>query len=367
MKISNRLNYLNHHEETMVFDLTDETHLLQFFMCIVIANFGILTNVFNIIVSSRSKIQEIVVLGFYNICMSCLNILALVFIGYLFLLSQSIGSVELISTSIYPCLFVPFFSRVFSTTTSWVNVLVSYDRICAFKVNYTTHFLSNRKHLKIMIFVIFLLSCLTQVFNLFFYLESQTQYDSARNVTQTITVCTAPKIIQSLRDIFAALARIILPIILQTIFNCVLIVRLFKFRKNYDPELVKEKRLAFTVITFNVIYILGEVPLIVSSVFINIYGYNQTSYISTSSKKSAIASFAYVCSIAFVMLTSHSLLPFLNYLTNIKYRNETKKILRQKIKVNIKRSSVVFVFRNSRNFKNDPLPNDLKQMPHNSM
>jgi hypothetical protein len=39
------------------------------------------------------------------------------------------------------------------------------------------------------------------------------------------------------------------------------------------------------------------------------------------------------------MLTSHSLLPFLNYLTNIKYRNETKKILRQKIKVNIKENA----------------------------
>jgi hypothetical protein len=346
----------------MVFDLTDETYSLQFYMCVVIANFGILTNVLNIIVSSRENIQEIVVLGFYNICMSCLNILGLVFIGYLFSFSQSIGRVELISTSIYACLAIPFFARVISTMTSWLNVLVSYDRICAFKVDYSTHFLNNRKHLEIVLFLIFLISCFAQVFNLFFYLESQTQYDSARNVTQTITVCTAPKIIQSMRDIFSALARIILPIILQTIFNCILIVRLFKFRKNHDPALKKEKRLAFTVIIFNVIYILGEVPLMVTSVFINIYGYNQTNYISTSSDESAIASFAYVCSLAFVMFTPHSLLPFLNYLTNTKYRNETKKIL-----INIKRSSVVFVFHNSRNFKNDPLPNDLKQMPHNSM
>ena len=262
--------------------------------------------------------------------MSCLNILALVFIGYLFLFSQSIGSVELISTSIYACLAFPFFSRVFSILTSWVNVLVSYDRICAFKMNYTTHFLNNRKHLKIMLFVIFLLSCLLHVFNLFFYLESQTQYDSARNVTKTITVCTAPKIILSLRDVFAALARIILPIIFQTIFNGILIVKLFEFRKKRDLTLKKEKRLAFTVIIFNIIYVLGEMPLIVCSVFINIYGYNQT-YISTSSNESAIASFAYVCSLAFVIFTSYSLLPFVNYFTNKIYKKETKKMLGLKV------------------------------------
>jgi hypothetical protein len=314
----------------MSLNLTNETLSLQFYMCVVIANFGILTNAFNIIVSSRSKIQEIAVMGFYNICMSCLNILALLVFSYLYIFSQSIGRAELISTSLYACLAIPFFSRVFSTMTSWVNVLVSYDCICAFKVNYNRHFLHNRNNLKKILFLIFLISCFAQMFNLFFYLETQTQYDSTKNATQIITVCTAPKIILSLRDVFAALARIILPIIFQTIFNGILIVKLFEFRKKRDLTLKKEKRLAFTVIIFNIIYVLGEMPLIVCSVFINIYGYNQT-YISTSSNESAIASFAYVCSLAFVIFTSYSLLPFVNYFTNKIYKKETKKMLGLKV------------------------------------
>jgi hypothetical protein len=146
----------------------------------------------------------------------------------------------------------------------------------------------------------------------------------------TIKVCTAPKIIQSLRDLLAALVRIILPIIFQTLFNCILIVKLFELKENRDLTQKKEKRLAFTIIIFNAIYILGELPLIVSSVLINIYGYNQT-YISTSSNESAIASFAYVCFIAFALLTSFSLLPVVNFCTNKKYRKETKKMLGRKV------------------------------------
>ena len=258
--------------------------------------------------------------------MSSLNILALLVFSYLYMFPQSIGRADLTSTSIYACLAIPFFSIVFSTMTSWLNVLVSYDCICAFKLNYDRHFLHNRNNLRKILLLIFLISCLTQVFNLFFYLEIQTQYDSTKNATQTLSVCTAPRIIQSLRDACAALVRIILPIIFQTLFNCILIVKLFELRKKRDHTLKKEKRLAFTVIIFNIIYIIGKVPLIVSSVFINIYGYNMT-YISTGSNESAISSFAYVCSIAFALLTSFSLLPFVNFFTNKKYRKEAKTML----------------------------------------
>ena len=315
----------------MSLNFTNETLSLEFYMCVVIANFGILTNLFNIIVSSRSKIQDIVVMGFYNIYMSSLNILGLLVLSYLHMFPQSIGRAELTSTSIYACLAIPFFARVFTTMTSWLNVLVSYDSICAFKLNYNRYFLHNRNNLRKILFLIFLISCFVHVFNFFFYLEIQTQYDSTKNATQTIAVCTAPRIIQTLRDACAALARIILPIIFQTTFNGILIVRLFELRKNQQTTLKKEKRLAFTVIIFNIIYVLGEIPLIVCSVFINIYGYNQT-YISTSSNESAIASFAFVCSLAFAIFTSYSLIPFVNYFTNKKYRKEAKKMLGLKVK-----------------------------------
>ena len=143
----------------MSLNFTNETLSLQFYMCVVIANFGILTNLFNIIVSSRSKIQEIVVMGFYNMYMSSLNILALLVFSYLYMFPQSIGRADLTSTSIYACLAIPFFSIVFSTMTSWLNVLVSYDCICAFKLNYDRHFLHNRNNLRKILFLIFLISC----------------------------------------------------------------------------------------------------------------------------------------------------------------------------------------------------------------
>ena len=153
----------------MVIDLTNETHSLEFYMCTVIGSFGILSNILNLIVSSRSKIQEITTIGFFNVSLSCINIIALTFLSYLYFFSQSIGKPELMSTSIYACLLVPFFGRVFAATSSWLNILISYDRICIFNVNYSTHFINNRKHLRIILMAMFLVACVVSVFNLLFY------------------------------------------------------------------------------------------------------------------------------------------------------------------------------------------------------
>jgi len=62
-------------------------------------------------------------------------------------------------------------------------------------------------------------------------------------------------------------------------------------------------------------------------VLIKIYGYNPTTNKSASSNESAIVSFAYVCSVAFDLLLTLSLLPLVNIFTNKKYRKEVKTIL----------------------------------------
>ena len=317
----------------MVLDLTNETHSLEFYMCIVIGNFGIVSNILNIIVSIRPKIQEIKTMGFFNVSLSCANILLIIFISYLLFFAQSIGKDELIRTSILACLIIPFLTRVFALMSAWLNILISYDRICAFKVDYENNFLNNRKHLRIMFVCLFFIACVLSAPNLFFHLEPQIQYDSNRNLTQTITICTSSNLIQLLRDASGSFIRVVLPILLQTTLNVILIIKLIQFRRNFDPSLKKEKRFAFTIIIFNIVYISGEIPYLICLTLINIYGYNPTTYISTSTDEAAISSFAYLCSLALLLLVITSLLPLMNFFTNKKYRKEVKNIIEGMLKI----------------------------------
>ena len=245
----------------MVLNLTKESLLLDFYMSTMIGTFGIVSNIFNIIVSSRSKIQEITTMGFFNVSLSCVNIFAIVFVYYLMIFPQSIGKSDLMSTSIYACLLIPFFARVLVLVSYWLNVLISYDRICIFDAHYRTHFINNRKHLRLLLLVIFFVACLVTVPNLLFHLEYQTQFDSSLNSTHTITICTSSNLIQTLRDASAAVFLIVLPIFLQTTLNIILIKRLFKHRKNRDPTLKKEKTFSFTILVFNIVFLSVNYPI----------------------------------------------------------------------------------------------------------
>jgi hypothetical protein len=303
-------------------DLTRETHLLNFYMTVIVGNFGIVFNGVNIVVSLRKAIQKIKVMGHFNVCISCSNILLLTFITYLLLFPPSIGYPDLASSSIFGCMFLQYFLRVFATISNWLYVLLTYDRINLFSDNYENSFLNRKRNVRLVIglvsFVIFVLHGA----NLFFYPE--TRIINSKNVT----ICSSSNTIMMIRDYMGLLIRIVLPLVLQTVFNVMLIKKLFKFRTHLHSSLKQEKRFAFTVVISNVVFFIGEIPFLVTTVLINMYGYNQT-YISTSSRESAISSFAYLCSNAFALFTSYSLLFFVNFLTNKKYKQEVRKLLRR--------------------------------------
>jgi hypothetical protein len=306
-------------------DLTQETYLLEFYMTVLIGNFGILFNGLNVLVSLRKAIQKIRAMCYFNVCISCSNILLLIFITYLLIFPQSIGNEDLTSSSIFGCMFIQYFVRVFATISNWLYVLLTYDRINLFSDNYENSFLNRKRNLKLVIGGVSLTIFVLHGGNLLFYPEIQ--IINSKNVT----VCSSSNTIMMIRDYIGLLIRIVLPLLFQTVFNVILIKKLFKFRIHLNSSLKQEKRFAFTVMISNVIFFIGEIPFLITTVLINMYGYNQT-YISTSSRESAIASFAYLTSIAFALVTSYSLLFFINFLTNKKYKQEVKKILSRMFK-----------------------------------
>ena len=261
--------------------------------------------------------------------MSVFNILTLAVGGYVQFFSQSIGGSSLILTSYYACMLIPFFSRVFAAMSTWVNLLVTLDRVvCITTESRLKEALKNKKNLNRVVLVMFGIILALNLPSVFFYLDAQTLFDSRKNTTFTQIVCVSSSLISELRDGLIISMRIVIPIILQIVMSSILIYRLFHARTSVTTPRIyeKDRRFAFTIVWLNVVYILGEVPLAVINILINIYGYNQ-SYISTKSNESAVVNFLAVCIYGYSLLVGFSSLLFVNYAANHKFQKETKKMI----------------------------------------
>ena len=282
----------------------------------IICNIGFATNSLNILVSTRRALLLKSTMGYYNILMSIFNILTLSVVGYLDLFPQSIGHTPLILRSNLNCVLISYFLRVIAQMSTWLNVMVTTDRmLCVFPLlSNKFMFIQSKRILSGIVTGLFLAICLLNVSNLFFHLDLQTG------------MCTSHTFVILLRDLTAIVTRIVIALILQLVMNTILIYKLIKARKNLHMpvSLKKEYKFAFNVIILNGVFIVTELPLFVSSILINIYGYNQT-LISHASNEAAWASFAYVCSVLFATFFYVSLF-FVNFLTNKMFARECKKI-----------------------------------------
>jgi hypothetical protein len=294
-------------------DLTQESYYLEFYMCILIANFGFITNILNILVCLRKEIRKMP-MGFYNINISLNNIMILIVSCYLYFFSQSIGKKEIINMSMYTCLFLPFFSKLFVTISLFLDMMLTFDRLVCFSVNYRTHFINNRKKCTQIVVVMYVIGSAINTTCFTGYLENQSKLDSTTNQTVDNFICSYSDLIEFIQDSIFSLISIIAPLIIQIVMSCMIIYKLYKMTNQPNVHTLdqkKEKRFAFTVVVLNILSIIGHIPLPISVVIASIYGYD-SSLISTTSNESAIASFAFICSIAFGIFFKFTLLFFVN-------------------------------------------------------
>jgi hypothetical protein len=145
-------------------------------------------------------------------------------------------------------------------------------------------------------------------------------------------ICTSSQQVTVLRDLIAAIFRVLIPLVLKLVLDGMLIYKMFKVRRQIlnhtiDRSLRKEYKFAFTTIILNMVFIFTDVSQLVSLVVMNIYGYNQT-LVSTTSNASAIASFVFVCTTLLALAMNCDLLFFINLITNNVFRKEMRIFLR---------------------------------------
>ena len=315
------------YENTSVVDLTALTYSVEFYSILTIINVGLVANLVNILVCTRKELQKNT-MGFYNILMSIFNILTLVSVGYVNLFPQTIGKTPLVLHSTYSCMLILYFNRVFCDMATWIYVMVTLDRmLCVSSVSRFKYIIKDKRKLALVVLGLFLAIAVANAPNFLFSLATELKYDPHSNLTTTLTECKASTQVTLIRDSITSMLRVLLPLVLQLVFNSVLVYKLVKNRRisvSMSRLVNTEYRFAFTIIVLNVIVFASDLPLFVCFVLINVYGYNQT-YISRTSNESAWASFAFVCSLVLSSFVYVSLF-FVNYATNKIFRRESKNI-----------------------------------------
>ena len=305
------------------YNFTDVTLTIGYYSILIVSSIGFLSNFLNILVCMRKRMRK-TAMGFCNIIISTFNF------AYLVL---ALFQNNYLTSSEYSCILLPYFTRVIYQMSSWLNVLVLLDRmiLISYKNRSDDVFNVNMEKVSLIIMALFALICIVNLPNIFFSLQTQTYFNPLTNTTVMYTMCTSDTQTILIRDILAAVSRVVLPLVLEVIINTTLILKLIKF-KNLTTTIshYKEFRFAQTIIILNVFYGVSNLISVITIVFINIYGYNQT-YISTTTDQSAIASFAYVCASIFGAFINCDLIFFVNMVTNKRFREEASQVLDRRI------------------------------------
>jgi len=188
----------------------------------------IIGNLLNILVSLRKSIFKSN-MGFYNILMSTLNI-STVIISYVEYLLLIIGFSNLSVISNYGCILIYYTDHIVIRMSSWINVMVSMDRLASIFFPFKYKFLKNKKALLLIVLGLFLIMIVLCIPNVFFRVVSiQTQKVFNLTINQTVTTrsCTTTQVIY-------LVTRTVLPVILQITASIIIIQKLVKSRRTVN-------------------------------------------------------------------------------------------------------------------------------------
>lgn len=145
-------------------------------------------------------------MGFYYSIITIVDILAL-FLTYFLYMNQITTNEYFISSNIY-CKFSSYLIRILSQFSSWLNVIVTVDRVISIKYfSKPPVILKNRKFLSLLILSCLFLLSILNIPNLFFY---TIVLISANNKTLAYDCSSSSQLIFA-RDLIIILFRMILP------------------------------------------------------------------------------------------------------------------------------------------------------------
>ena len=246
------------------------------------------------------------------------------------------------------CKFFPCLARILSQTSSWIQVLITFDRYILIAHPSKACHLKNRKLISWVIIVTILLLCLINVLpNLFFYIQT-TEIILQPNTNQThvnLTIvttisCTSRDYIVLVRDLISVLFRTIVPFVLICYGNFSLIQTFLKSKRKIqqmadtssissslsklsDIRPRKENNFIYSIIFLDTVFLVTLLPLTITTIMFNIYQYIPSigSVVTQDACKLAYYMTVFIASLS-------SVFPFLiTYFTNKIFKRECHNFL----------------------------------------
>ena len=308
---------------------------IVYYACFFIGSISLASNILNILVCMRNKLRK-EALGFYNPLMSVFNILSTM-VGYLSIFPGTVGGQDLQYSSDYACILISYLLRICLQMSSWLNVMISFDRMIT--ISYPYRFKRMRKRDMLAKFVLGLLLAITLVNtpNLFFSVaivetrvfNATTNQSVVVNVARHCT-CKFSSTVTIVRDLIAQLMRSALPIAVDFVLNTVLIYKLIMSRKNFTMRrsLHKDYKFAVTIVMLNAMFFITHIPLLISIVYLNVLNYQQPSAVPT--KNLIFAYFLYIVAAVFASCM-YTTVFFVNVIFNKHFRSECAKSISESL------------------------------------
>ena len=251
--------------------LTVIANKLSYYTCLLYSSIAFVSNIINIIICLRKKLQKSIV-GLYNVIISIFNILSITVIT-LIIFPTTVGEKSLITSTYYGCILISYILQIVVQMSSWLNLMSLLDRmICIVYPNHEfSKFFKNKTKIALIILAIFAFICVMNVgFLRLEIIDEGPNYNSSSNETNAIfKMCASYDDTLLTSDIISHIMRTLLPVVLEFILNTILITKLIRSRKNLNVQrsLYRDYKFAFTIVILNVTFLVTQTPFMVAILY----------------------------------------------------------------------------------------------------
>lgn len=242
--------------------ISKRTKQFIFYANVTIIPFGLLFNTLAIFIFSRPNFKSHR-FAFYSrlnlFIHNCIHLVLLVYFCYL------LFDVEVILLSDWLCKLKPYVVRVLFQFASWVELLITFDRLHCIRMGSNLR-LNNQSKLNILklLILIFTIILIINTPNFGFYLMDAPLNNQTASKYGLRKYCsTQNNYVFLSRDIISQLMRVYLPFILSVTMNVMLIRVLIKSKKKaqISRNMKKEYNFGLTIFALNTLFLITHIPL----------------------------------------------------------------------------------------------------------
>lgn len=200
-------------------------------------------------------------MGFLYTCQTAIDATVLIFTLLVFRGSTYLFGYLVLNYNLTYCRTFAFLRRFVLQASSWMVVIISFDRFTFVLYESRFKFMRSKLNLSAIILGVMFLLAIADLENFFYYIDSAT------------FKCTSSNTISVAADMVAVFFRTYIPLVLMLVFNILMINRIFKRKRSsmiIHNNAIKRKEHHFTiaVISCDVLFFLSKFPL---SVFYILY------------------------------------------------------------------------------------------------